>query len=149
MAVVVATTLPSNSIVILEEAAKLEPDTVTTVPTGPITGDNVIEGATVKVAEAESPLESVALTMCPPMEEEGTAKEVLMKEPTLFELTGGEVACCAPSNVIVIFELAAKPCPETVTIVPTGPLVGKIMIEGIIVNLAEAWSRLASVAVTV
>jgi hypothetical protein len=147
--VVFATILPSNSIAMLEDAAKLEPDTVTIVPTGPAVGDNVIEGATVKVAEAELPLESVALTMCPPMEEGGTAKAVLMNEPTVFELTAGDVVCCAPSYVIVIFELAAKPCPETVTIVPTGPLVGKIMIDGITVNVAEAWFELASIAFTV
>jgi hypothetical protein len=76
--------------------------------------------------------------------------KVALNEPRLFEVTVvGDVACGAPSYVIVIFLEAAKPCPDTVTIVPAGPLVGEMVIDGVTVKLVEAELLLASVAVTV
>ena len=57
----VVTVVPANFIVIVELGQKLEPDTVTDVPTGPLVGDNAIEDTvTVKVVEAEWLLASVA-----------------------------------------------------------------------------------------
>jgi hypothetical protein len=56
--------VPSNFIVIVEEAAKPFPDTVIVICVlfSPLVGLIVIEGTTVKVAEAV-PVPSVALTM--------------------------------------------------------------------------------------
>lgn len=108
----------------------------------------VVRRVTVKVAEAASPLASVAVTVLEPLDK-GTTK-VAENEPTEFVVTvAGVVVCIVPLNVIVIVEVPAKPVPETVTVVPTGPVVGLSVIEGVTVNVAEAVLALASVAVTV
>ncbi len=56
----VACVTPSYFIVIVEDAAKPVPDTVTVEPTIPLVGLNVIEELTVKVAVAELEEASVA-----------------------------------------------------------------------------------------
>jgi hypothetical protein len=50
------------------------------------------------------------------------------------------VVCAAPLNFIVMVEVAAKPAPVTVTVVPTGPEVGLRVIEGVTLNVADAVS---------
>jgi len=145
----VATVAPLNFIVMVEEGMKLEPVTVTVVPTAPWTGDRVIvEVRTTKVAEALFELASVAVTVLPPAVEEGTTK-VAVKAPVADEVTvAGTVATVAPLNVIVMVEAGARPSPVTVTVVPTGPEVGDRVIDDVTVNVADALFELASVAVT-
>jgi hypothetical protein len=64
-------------------------------------------------------------------------------------IVAGTVVCVVPLNFIVIVEVGAKPAPVTVTVVPTGPKVGLSVIDEVTVNVADAVSPLASVAVTV
>ena len=61
----------------------------------------------------------------------------------------GEVVIVAPLKVIVIVEEAAKPVPDTLTLVAVGPLVGDNVIDVVTVNVAVAELELASLAVTV
>ena len=109
-------------------------------------------GTTVKVAVAEL-VPSLACTVLAPaieavVEPAGTMKDAL-KEPVPSVVTGvGVVATAEPANVMVTVEEAAKPEPETVTVVPTGPEDGLKAIDWLTVNVAE--SELApSVAWTV
>jgi hypothetical protein len=100
----------------------------------------VIEVAVaVNVAEAEFELASVAVTVFePPLEVAGTVK-VAVNEPVLVEVTvGGEVVCCMPLYVIVIVDDGTKFDPDTVTVVPTIPLVGETVIVGVMVKATEA-----------
>jgi peptidyl-tRNA hydrolase len=145
----VATVAPLNFIIMVEEGMKLEPVTVTVVPTAPWTGDRVIvEVRTTKVAEALFELASVAVTVLPPAVEEGTTK-VAVKVPVADEVTvAGTVATVAPLNFIVMAEAGARPAPVTVTVVPTGPEIGDRVIDDVTVNVADALYELASVAVT-
>jgi hypothetical protein len=117
------------------------PVTVTEVPTGPEVGDRVIAGVvTVKVADAVFELASVAVTVWAPAVEEGTTK-VAEKAPKADVVTVvGEVVCATPLNFIVMVEVAAKPAPVTVTVVPTGPWVGDRVIDEMTVKVAEAVS---------
>jgi len=61
------------------------------------------------------------------------------------------VAGVAPLNVIVpIVVRTENPVPVTVTVVPTGPVLGDRVIAGVVtVNVADALFELASVALTV
>ena len=43
-----------------------------------------------------------------------------------------------PLNFIVIVELAAKPLPDTITAVPTGPFVGLIFADVVMVKVVVA-----------
>jgi len=100
----------------------------------------VIEVAVaMNVAEPEFELASVAVTVFkPPFEVTGTLN-VAVNEPVLFEVTvDGDVDCAMPLYVIVIVEDGAKFDPDTVTVVPTIPLVGKMVIVGVRVKRAEA-----------
>jgi hypothetical protein len=111
VAVVVATVFPSYVTVIAELGTKFEPDTVTDVLTGPLDGERVIAGTvTVKVAEAELPRASVALTVLPPVVEGGTVNVSPENEPVVLVITvAGVVDIPAPLYVNVISEFAAKP----------------------------------------
>ncbi len=87
--------------------------------------------------------------MCPPFVEVGTAN-VALKEPIVEEATVvGEVVCVTPSYLIVMVDEAAKPVPDTVTVVAVGPDVGLRVIEAVTENVAVAECAEASVAVTV
>jgi hypothetical protein len=98
---------PSYVIVIVEEAAKPVPDTVIIAPTILLAGDRTIEAATVNVAEAEWAETSVAVTVCAPFVETGTAN-VALNDPIVEEATVvGEVVCVTPSYLIVIVDEAA------------------------------------------
>lgn len=143
--------VPLYVIVIVDEAAKPVPFTVTVVPIRPLVGVMVIDGVTLKVADAEYPLVSVALAvLLPAVDPEGTVK-VAVNEPVPLETTGlGFVVTLVPANCIVICELGQKLEPDTVTDVPTGPLVGdKAIEETVTVKVVEAEWLLASVAWTV
>jgi hypothetical protein len=52
----------------------------------------------------------------------------------------GLVVWVAPLNLIVIVDDPAKPVPVTVIVVPTGPLLGLRLIEGVTENDAVALS---------
>jgi hypothetical protein len=145
----VDTVVPANFIVITELAAKPWPETVTDVPGSPRVGLMLIEAAlTLKVAVAELPYWSVTLTVWVPKAEAGTANVVpegIEPEPVAVVLV-----TLFPSYLTVNAELDTKFEPETVTDVPTGPLVGLREIVGVVtVKVADAEFELASVAVTV
>lgn len=141
LAVGVAATFPSYATFNAELGTKFEPDTVTDAPTIPLVGLIEIVGVvTVKVADAEFDLASVAVTFWLPAEDDGTLNEP-ENEPVPSVVIAGEVVTTAPANVIVIVELGAKPCPDIVTFVPIGPLTGLMpLIDGTKLNVA--WAEL-------
>ena len=61
----------------------------------------------------------------------------------------GDVVIVFPLKVIVIFEEAAKPVPDTVSVIPVRPLIGNNVIDAVTVNVAVAELELASLAATV
>ena len=142
---------PSNLIVIVEEAAKLVPVTVTASPPRPEMGLNVIAAPmTVKIALAAFPLASDAMTEWGPPTEEGTAKVAEKDPPEVVTIAGGTVTCTTPSYVTWIADVPAKLDPVTVTVVPPGPEIGFNVILGLTtVNRAVAVFAEASVALTV
>ncbi len=83
-------------------------------------------GETVKMAKAELPAESVTVTEWAPPDEVGTAKVTPtgIAPPAVEVTVAGLVVRALPSYVKVNVELAANPVPVTVTVVPSGPLVG-------------------------
>jgi hypothetical protein len=131
--------------------AKLVPDTVTSVPAGPDDGVNVIVGpVTVNMAWPMSPAPTpvTSTTYCP-VGTLPTLNENAFNTPLLVKvqapglpalITGGvgleiwgQGATKLPASA------GAKPLPDTVTIVPTGPDVGRSEIVGallVTVNLA-------------
>jgi hypothetical protein len=124
---------------------------VTEVATGPLFGDNAIEGVvTVKVAEPEFVAASVAVTALPPVVEAGTVK-VAEKVPVPEDVMDtGFVVNEFPLNVNVIAEFGAKFEPVRVTVVPTGPVVGfRVSVGAVTVKVAVAVWAEASVAATV
>ena len=135
-------------IVANEFGTKPEPVTVTTFPAGPLAGLVKIEGTiTVNVLEAEWEEASVARTVFAPVEEDGTVNVVPAgMSPVPVVVT---VVCINPLNLIVVAELAANPEPVTATVVPVGPVVGLIEIEGDIEKVADFVLVKESVAVTV
>ena len=106
---------------------------------GPLVGLKVIEGVTVKVAEAEL-TPSLAKTCLTPAVSLRLKLKVAENQPVAFAVTGeGFVAIGFPSKLRVIVELSIKFEPVTVTFVPTGPLVGfTVMLEVVTVKVAEA-----------
>jgi hypothetical protein len=123
------TGLPANVAVIVEDAAKPVPDTVTEVPVDPMIGFRVIDAVTVKVADPELSIASVAVTVWEPAVEAGTANMTLtVPVPEVV------VVMVVASNFIVTVELAAKPEPVTVTVAPTRPEVGFKAIIGVTVR---------------
>ena len=92
---------------------------------------NVTAGLTLGVAAL-----SVPVTEWVPTLDAGMENVLALNEPTEdVVIVAGDVVCAVPSNFIVIVLLAAKPVPVTVTVVPTGPLVGLIDIDGVTVNV--------------
>jgi len=77
---------PSYLMVMVEDAAKPVPDTVTVPPTIPVVGFRLIEALTVYVADAVWEDTSVAVTVCAPFVETGTAN-VALNEPMVEEAT--------------------------------------------------------------
>jgi hypothetical protein len=113
---------------------KLEPVTVTVVPTGPLVGDKPIdEATTLKFTEGEF-VPSEAMTALLPGVLEGTTK-LQEKDPEASEVTVlGEVDTVTLLNLTVIVEEALNPEPETVTEMPEGPVVGFREMAEVIVN---------------
>jgi hypothetical protein len=135
--------------VTVDEAAKPDPDTVTVVPTGPDVGATVTAELTVKVAEADLELPSVITTVWAPTAEAGTVNVAPANEPVAPVLVVPPRLTDTPLNFAVNAEDPEKPVPDTVTVIPTLPLVGLKVIAGLTVNVAVAALALASVAVTV
>ena len=76
--------------------------------------------------------------------------KVALKDPIVDVATVvGEVVTADPSYLIVIVDEAAKPVPATVTVAPTGPLVGPRVMDAVTEKIAEAELEDASFAVTV
>jgi hypothetical protein len=125
----VACPVPSYVIVIVDEAAKPEPVTMTDEPVAPLVGFSLIEAVTpvaVKVAEAVLELAPLAVTMLAPLAEAvGTAK-LAVNVPVADTLA---VPCVIPSYFIDMVSEGAKPVPDTVTVEPTPPEVGLNAIE--------------------
>jgi hypothetical protein len=144
----VDTVAPANCTVILELAAKPCPDIVIEVLLRPLIGIILMEGITVKVAEAEL-TPSLAKTGLTPAVSE--ALKVAEKLPVAFAVTvEGFVVVGFPSKLMVMVELEIKFDPVTVTDVPTGPLAGlTVMLEVVTVKVAEAVLKLVSTMVTV
>ncbi len=87
---------PSKVAVIVLEAAKPEPDTVTIVPTGPLVLSGVIAGTTMKFVVARY-IGSVAVMTWLPAIEEGTLNCTLEKLPPAAMTTEGIVVTALPS----------------------------------------------------
>ena len=115
----VVTTFPSYLTVIAELAAKPLPVTVTVVPVPPEDGEREMRVlTTVNGAEALLTPSDAPIVCCPSAVPAGTAK-VAENAPAELEVTdGGVVVSCAPSIVIAIAVLGAKPLPLTVTVLP-------------------------------
>jgi len=124
---------------------------VTEVATGPLFGDNAIEGVvTVKVAVPEFVAASVAITALPPVVETGTAKVAEKVPVPEAVMETGFVVNAFPPNVTVTAEFGAKFEPVIVTDVPTGPVVGfNVSVGAVTVKVAVAVWAEASVAATV
>ncbi len=141
--------VPSYFMVMVEEAAKPVPDTVTVEPTIVLVGLRLVAALTVKMLEAVCGDTSVAVTLCAPFVDTGVAK-VALNEPMLEEATDvGDVVCVVPSYFMVMVEEAAKPAPVTVTVVAAAPPGGLSVMEAVTEKVAEAVCDDASVAVTV
>jgi hypothetical protein len=146
----------SNQTMPVAPAAKPEPETVTVVPGGPLVGDMLIDGVgTVNVAEASTgpPDGTSALMKYVPAGTSGVVR-VAVKAPVADAVTDadGSPASNAPllllSNQTMPVAPAAKPEPETVTVVPGGPLVGLRDIAGVTVNVTAGAVLTPSVALT-
>ena len=87
---------------------KLDPLTVTVAPTFALGGARLIDAiVTVKLAESELPLASVAITVLAPVVAGGTLNLAVNEpEPSVVTMMG-VVDTVFPPNVIPIFELAA------------------------------------------
>ncbi len=106
---------PSYLIVIVEEAAKPVPVTVTVVPTLPVVGLVVMAEIMLKVAVPVCDEPSVAVTVWAPFVEVPGTVKVAVNEPRLLLVTVvGVVGCVAPSNLMMIVEEAAKPAKGSV-----------------------------------
>jgi hypothetical protein len=141
--------VPSYLMVMVCDAAKPVPDTVIVPLTIPLDGFKVMEAETLNVADPVWADTSVAVTVCPPFVEIGT-ENVALNEPIVDEATVvGEVVWVVPSYFMVTVDEAAKPVPDTVTVVAVDPPVGIRVIDAVTENVAEAVWEAASVAVTV
>jgi hypothetical protein len=123
------TTVPSKVIIMpVSLAAKPEPVTVTEVPGDPLARLRAMTAfTTVKVTPGTEParvLVPYAPIVWEPAVEVGTTKVPLQLSP---EPTGIPEVTLAPSKVIVMFSLATKLKPVTVTELPGGPLVRLIV----------------------
>jgi hypothetical protein len=91
----------------------------------------------------------VTRTVLTPVVEDGTVNVAPEKDPWVLVPVVPLRVTEFPPKVAVMAELAAKPDPVTVTRVPTLPLVGLRVIDGITVNIARPEFPLESVTVTV
>jgi hypothetical protein len=121
------------------------PETVIVVPVDPLAGLSVINGVIVKVLAAEFGGEELSLAwtvLAPAMEEVAEPEGIVIvatKEPTPSVVIGdGEVGIAEPAKVNVTVLKAPKPCPVTVTVVPTGPVWGVKLTEAVALKAAVA-----------
>ena len=129
------------------------PVTETVVPTGPLFGDNVMNGPmTVMVVEAASPVLPVRVTVYVPGETEPIVKlPVGAPLPGVTKLQVGAVTRdSGPLSVHIIVSATENPAPSTTMVAPTGAEPGIRVIVGcdMTVKVAEAESP-AGVPVTV
>ena len=139
---------PSNCIVIGEEAAKPDPDTMIGFPAGPIVGLRLMDGLTNKSYEPWLELVSVITTTCLPALEAGIVNVAPVNEPNAL-VRVVLIGTGEPSYVIEIVEKGANPNPDTVTVEPTFPLTGLRAIDVVVVNDVEPLFKLSSVMTTV
>ena len=141
-----ATGLPAKVKLIAEDAAKPFPVASTPVPTGPNIGVRARLVFTENVADAALEAASVATTVLSPFGAAGTENTQLkLPVPTDVQADGAET----PLSLKLIADVAAKPVPDAVTGVPTGPKVGDRVRLAVTENGAEAELLEASVAATV
>ena len=152
----------ANVTVIEDPEAKPLPSTVTELPTIPWAEPGAVIS---RLAETENEADalfddpSVALTVWLPCVAGGTANVAvkLPRVPVENDVWGAEgqeappvqVRACAPSQVIVTVEEAAKPVPVTVTVSPTIPEGGETLIFGSTVKTAVALLWFVDVSVPV
>jgi hypothetical protein len=108
-----------------ELAAKPDPLTVTTVPTGPLDTLSVRLGLTVKVAVARAPPASEAAMVCAPWVAVGTVKVAVHLPVGATNGLAGVTVRAVPVNVTLTCWPASKRVPWSFTeVVPTEALVG-------------------------
>src|SRR3972149_3849287 len=132
----------------LELGVKPLPLTVTWSPTKPDVGVMVIPDI-VKVALAKLPEASWAFTVWLPSVTAGTVKVAVKLPVALVVTNAGLVVTVTSSNLMVTFELGVKPLPLTLTVAPTRPEVGVMVIFCTVVKVAVAFLAAASWAFTV
>ena len=96
-------------------------------------GLKTMEGdVTVKTADAEFELASVAFTVWAPAKAPPGTTNVHEKEPAVVVVTvAGVVGTTVPSHFSVMVDEEPKDEPVTVTVVPSGPELGLKVIAGI------------------
>jgi len=144
----VACGTPSNCIVIPDEAAKPDPDTMMGVPADPIVGLRLMDGFTMKLAEPSLELVSRITTVWLPALETGIVNVAPVNEPSAL-VRVVLIGTGEPSYVIEIVEKGANPDPDAVTVEPNFPLTGLRVIDVVVVKDVEPVFELASVITTV
>ena len=125
----VVTVLPSNFIVIVDDDAYPVPVTVVLLPTTPAVGFMVTAGTIVNIPDPEL-IPSDIRTVCAPVTDAGTIK-IVEKEPAELDVV---VVTVEPSYLTVIVDDPVVPLPDTVTVLPTAPVVGFIDADGMTEN---------------
>ncbi len=138
----------SNVTVTVADPAKPYPAITNDEPDTPLAGLNVMEAVTENVPAAECPDASVVVMVWTPFVEPGIVNAALKEPAVELVIVTGEVESVVPSYLIVIVEVAAKPVPDAVTVVPTVPLVGLRAREVSMLKFAVAEFDDGSVAVT-
>jgi len=109
---------PLDNTQVVSLVEKPDPDTVTVVPTGAEAGLSVIDrvrALTVKVAEAESPVDPITVTEYVPAATLATTNEAVNVPPETAQVG---VPTALPDNEQVV-SLEEKPEPDTRTVDPT------------------------------
>jgi len=132
--VVEQTTPPRNSAETAESTAKLDPLTVTTVPTGPEEAATETNGETVNATEATFDTASVPENVYGP----GAVEGIVNGHPNDPDAPAVPEQAVPPTQVTRTVEFAAYPSPENVTAVPTGPRDGLTVSVGTTVTVVAA-----------
>jgi hypothetical protein len=133
---------------VLSARLKPDPDTVTTVPTGPEVGESTIT-MTVKDALALSPDDPVTVTVYVPLPVPETVKEP-DTTPAETVHAGLDMRPLGDEEIVHVVSPLAKFEPETETVVPRLPDVGDNAIDGLFtVNVNEVAAVAAGLPFTV
>jgi hypothetical protein len=92
----------------------------------------------VKVVSILLPRASIARIVQTPAVASGTVNEQVNPPKVFVTTLEGVVERVTPANVMVIFEIAEKPTPVTVTTTPIGPLVRERVNVGVTEKVAVA-----------